>query len=87
MVDAWSYHYSRRWNVYFASFRTGLPHLRRFAIGRNVGSDSYTYEVPFEKELDLVPALMRDRYMEFDGGMGHAQFISPRSDPQAEHWP
>lgn len=84
---AWSYHYPRRWNDYFASFETGLPHLRRFAIGRNAGWDSYTYEVPFEKELDLVPALMRDRYMEFDGSMGGAHFLSPQSDPQAEHWP
>ncbi|KAJ5857005.1 hypothetical protein N7455_007899 [Penicillium solitum] len=85
--DDWSYHYPRRWNDYFASFGTGLPHLRRFAIGHNEGWDSYPYEVPFEKELDLVPALMRDRYMEFDGGMGPSQLLSPRSDPQAEHWP
>ncbi|KAJ5192326.1 hypothetical protein N7449_008468 [Penicillium cf. viridicatum] len=82
--------YPRRWDDYFASFGTGLPHLRRFAIGHNGAWDSDTgtgYEVPFEKELDLVPALMRDRYMEFDGGVGPSQFISPRSDPQGEHWP
>ncbi|CAI7650200.1 unnamed protein product [Penicillium viridicatum] len=83
----WYYQYPRRWNDYFASFGTGLPHLRRFAIGHNGAWDPHRYEVPFEKELDLVPALVRDRYMEFDGDLAPSQFRSPRSDPQGEHWP
>ncbi|EKV19051.1 hypothetical protein PDIG_05480 [Penicillium digitatum PHI26] len=86
--DAWHYHYPRQWNGHFASFETGLPHLRRFAIGHNGAWDSDSgYGVPFEKELDLVPALMHDRYMAFDGGLGPSQFLSPRWNDGAQEWP
>ncbi|KAJ5154682.1 uncharacterized protein N7500_010121 [Penicillium coprophilum] len=86
--DAWHYNYPRRWNDYFASFETGLPHLRRFAIGHNEAWDSEDgWGLPFEKELDLVPGLMQDRYMEFDGGLGPSQFISPRWENEKEDWP
>ena len=76
--EDWYYHYPRRWNEYFASFETGLPYLCRFAIGHNEAWDSAYNELPFEKELDLRPALMCDRYMEFDSGTVPSQFLDPR---------
>ncbi|KAJ5519987.1 hypothetical protein N7463_000440 [Penicillium fimorum] len=86
--DAWQYDYPRRWNDYFASFETGLPHLRHFVIGHNQAWNSdYGWGLPFEKELDLVPVLMQERYMEFDGGIGPSQFNSPRRERDKEFWP
>ncbi|KGO55375.1 hypothetical protein PEX2_030790 [Penicillium expansum] len=90
--DFWHYDYPSRWSDLFASFKTGLPHLRRFAIGHNRAWDADPeYEIPFEKELDLVPALMHDRYMAFEGGLveghlGPSQFISPGWN-EAGDWP
>ncbi|KAJ5800823.1 uncharacterized protein N7518_002891 [Penicillium psychrosexuale] len=86
--EAWHYHYPRRWNEYFASFETGLPYLRRFAIGHNEAWDSGYNELPFEKELDLRPALMCDRYMKFDSGTGPSHFLDPRGGGEdREDWP
>ncbi|KAJ5210895.1 Aromatic-ring-hydroxylating dioxygenase alpha subunit [Penicillium cf. griseofulvum] len=86
--DGWYYHYPRQWNHYFASFETGLPHLRRFAIGHNEAWRSEDrYSLPFEKELDLVPELMEDRYFLFDGGTGPSQFTGPEYYNTDEDWP
>ncbi|KAJ5816271.1 hypothetical protein N7447_008504 [Penicillium robsamsonii] len=86
--DDWHYDYPRRWNDYFASFETGLPHLRHFAIGHNQAWNSdHGWGLPFEKELDLVPVLMHERYMEFDGGIGPSQFTSSRREDDKEAWP
>lgn len=84
--DAWLYHYPRRWNDYFVSFETGLPHLRRFVIGHN-GAWSPKTELAFEKELELVPALMHDRYMEFDGDTNPPFHSSRWHDTREENWP
>lgn len=87
--DSWHYDYSRRWNDYLASFETGLPHLRRFAIGHSEAwnSGNLGYEIPFEKELELVPVLMQERYMAFDGGIGPSQTFSSRWTSEKEDWP
>jgi hypothetical protein len=74
-ADSWLHSYKRRWSDYFASIEAGLPRLRRFAFGHNEHWD-LGMGLPFEKELDVRPALMKDRYMAFNGGLGPSQFIA-----------
>lgn len=82
---AWLYHYPRRWSDYFASFGTGLPHLRHFAIGHSKAWD-LEGGMPLEKEQELIPALLQDRYMAFDGGLGPSQYLL-RYHGGNENWP
>ncbi|CAG8367984.1 unnamed protein product [Penicillium salamii] len=62
--------YPRRWSDYFASLESGLPHLRHFAIGRSNWEDG----LPFEQEQDIKSALLHDRYLVFDHGIGPSPF-------------
>lgn len=77
MGDDWYYYYPGRWNQYFRSFEACLPRLHHFAIGHNEAWDTED-AMPFENEREIAPALMVDRYMAFDGGIGPSQFVSPR---------
>ncbi|KAJ5780368.1 hypothetical protein N7457_005528 [Penicillium paradoxum] len=83
--DGWRYYYPRRWSDYFASFEAGLPHLRHFATGH---SEAWDFEpgMPFEHEKDLVPVLTEARYIQFNGGLGPSQFITP-SGCYNKEWP
>ncbi|KAJ5770384.1 uncharacterized protein N7511_002435 [Penicillium nucicola] len=85
-MKSWFYYYPRRWSDYFASFGAGLPLLRHFAIGHSEAWDS-ELGMPFTTNPDLIPALMRDRYMAFDGGIGPSQFLSPRLESERKDWP
>lgn len=42
----------------------GLPHLPRFGFRTNREWDRFV--LPFEKEMDIVPALKKDRYIRLD---------------------
>jgi len=68
------YAYPRRWHDYFSSIQKGLPNLRQFGFGV---STSWLYNLsmlPFEKEKEIIPALMKERYVVFDGDGGPSPF-------------
>lgn len=56
------YKYPRRWHDYFTMFRTGLPLLRHFRIGKS----SWGRGFPSEKERDIIIRLSKDRYFHWD---------------------
>ncbi|EEP80581.1 predicted protein [Uncinocarpus reesii 1704] len=58
------YIYTTRWHDYFAMFRTGLPLLQHFRIGKSM----WCHEFPFEKEREIEIGLFEDRYLTWDGG-------------------
>ncbi|KAK2783206.1 hypothetical protein FQN52_000420 [Onygenales sp. PD_12] len=57
------YTYHARWHDYFTKFRTGLPLLQHFRIGKITGDR----EDLLEHEHDITIGLFRDRYMVFAG--------------------
>lgn len=65
--------YPRRWHEYFSSIQKGLPKLRRFGFGVSESWDRWV--LPFENENAIIPALMQDRYLVFDGGIGPSPFV------------
>lgn len=73
------YSYPCRWHNYFNAIETGLPYLRQFGFGINEAWDEWS--LPFEREEDIVPALKKDRYVGFDGGIGPYQFIDGIDEP------
>jgi hypothetical protein len=82
------YSYPRRWHEYFSSIQEGLPKLRQFGFGLSAELDAWV--LPFEKETEIVPALMQDRYLVFDGGVGPNQFNDRTHDfdfDSEEEWP
>lgn len=80
--------YPRRWHDYFSSIQEGLPNLLEFGFGVSASWDEYV--LPFETEKEIVPALMRARYMAFEGGLGPSPFVGRKSfldmNPESE-WP
>lgn len=82
------YAYPRRWHDYFSSIQEGLPNLREFSFGVSASWDEDV--LPFEEEKEIVPALMRTRYIGFEGGLGPSPFVGRKSyldmNPETE-WP
>ncbi|GFG18205.1 hypothetical protein IFM5058_08893 [Aspergillus udagawae] len=69
--------YDKRWHDYFDSFRTKLPHLRRFLIG----SGDWGHGVPFEKEDEVKICLRENRYMVCYDGYGPSPYLEPDYRP------
>ncbi|KAF7178188.1 hypothetical protein CNMCM7691_006860 [Aspergillus felis] len=69
--------YDKRWHDYFDSFRTKLPHLRRFLIG----SGDWDHGVPFEKEDEVEICLGENRYMVCYDGYGPSPYLGPDHEP------
>ncbi|KAJ5779542.1 hypothetical protein N7457_007262 [Penicillium paradoxum] len=59
--------YPRRWYDYFVAFQERLPHLCHFGFGINEGWDGW--DMPFEREMHIRPALKKTRYMIFYDGV------------------
>lgn len=76
------HHYPRRWYDYFVAIEKGLPHLHHFRFGINPEWDKFV--LPFEREMDIVPALEKDRYMGFHGGIGDLgpEYLRPTCDEE-----
>lgn len=53
--------YPGRWHDYFDAIEKGLPRLHHFGFGTN--AEWEVDVVPFEKEKEIVPILLKDRYM------------------------
>jgi hypothetical protein len=66
-----------RWHHVFPRFQSGLPHLRRFAIGRG----NWLEQTMFEERYEMMPSLVPERYYMFDGGIGPSQWVG--NDPYA----
>ncbi|KAJ5201648.1 uncharacterized protein N7498_006311 [Penicillium cinerascens] len=86
--DEFHHVYPRRWHDYFSSIQEGLPNLREFGFGVSASWDEDV--LPFETEKKIVPALMRARYMAFEGSLGPSPFVGRNSyldmNPESE-WP
>lgn len=61
-IDIHFKEFDLRWHQIFTRFRTGLPNLRHFAIGKG---DLYEMQ-KFEERYELLSRLLGDRYYVFD---------------------
>ncbi|KAJ4298128.1 hypothetical protein N0V90_006027 [Kalmusia sp. IMI 367209] len=60
-----------RWHEALAQFRTGLPHLKHFALGQG----NWDEGTMFEERYELLNELRWDRYHVFDKGIGPSQWM------------